>query len=385
MLRYADSLHVELERVRLQRPEVNLQIFYYQEEVFRSIAYANMKQPQPALAAIRRAEALYRQGWDGTPYGIMIDEMYADYWIAVENYDRALEHIDRAIRFYGDGGYELNLLDKQRTRAFVLSKKGDNKTAAEIYGDVIEKMEESNVKQFFEQINELRTLYKLDRAELEIERRQAEASRQRMIIAGQALGGLAMIIIICLAVWSRRRIAMKNRGLYRQIKEQEQMTGEMERLRRLLDENSAEKQTQPNDTQDTQDTQDTHDTALPVSTPAEEIRHQKLVVRLHEYLLRNRNFANHDNTVINKIVEALNTNRTYLYQAVKETMGKTINEYITSLRLEEAKRMLDSGNETIEVIAEMCGYNSRSAFHHQFRERYNISPAEYRKLKKQGI
>jgi AraC-like DNA-binding protein len=357
-----------------------MQIYCYQEEVFRAIAYANMKQPQEALAAIRRAEALYRPMWNGTLYGVMIDEMYADYWLAVENCDKALEHIYRTIEFYETDGYELNLLDKQRTRALVLSQKGDWKTAAGIYSGVIEKMEESNVKQYYGQINELRTMYKLDKAEMEIERQQAETRRQRTVITGQTLGGLVLLPVIGLVVWSRRRIAMKNRGLYRQIKEQDNLTQEIERLRRLLDETGVEK----HDGHD-EYPEDTQDTPLPVFTSKDKIRHQKLIVRLDEYLLRNRNFAKQDSTGINRIVEELGTNRTCLYHAVRETSGKTVSGYINALRFEEARRLLDASDETIEVIAEMCGYKSRSSFYHQFRERYNISPAEYRKLKMQEM
>jgi AraC-like DNA-binding protein len=110
-----------------------------------------------------------------------------------------------------------------------------------------------------------------------------------------------------------------------------------------------------------------------------ELQYQRLVSRLRNYILRDRDFSE---PVMNRdeLITALTTNRTTLSLAVKAVTDKTLMQYINYLRLEEAKLMLEKHSEfTIEAIAEQCGFNART-FYRLFNEFYQISPAKYRKL-----
>jgi AraC-like DNA-binding protein len=78
---------------------------------------------------------------------------------------------------------------------------------------------------------------------------------------------------------------------------------------------------------------------------------------------------------------ALATNRSYLFEAVRTITGKTPMEYIHTLQLNEARQMLDIHPDlTVEAIAADCGFNNRQTFYRLFKEQYDISPAEYRKM-----
>ncbi len=112
------------------------------------------------------------------------------------------------------------------------------------------------------------------------------------------------------------------------------------------------------------------------------IRQRELFVRLRAYLLANGNFTKAEIDT-NTLISELSTNRTYLFEAIKSFTGKTLQEYINFLRLEEGKRLLETTEETIEGIAEACGYNSVRTFYRLFRSSYNISPAVYRKIAKE--
>lgn len=54
-------------------------------------------------------------------------------------------------------------------------------------------------------------------------------------------------------------------------------------------------------------------------------------------------------------------------------------EYVHTLRLEEAKHMLETGDESIEEIANEVGYEDASFFSRLFRREVNLTPAQYRK------
>ena len=115
-----------------------------------------------------------------------------------------------------------------------------------------------------------------------------------------------------------------------------------------------------------------HDTKL-----HHNLQHRQLFSRLHNYVLKDRYYAKPD---INRdeLIAALSTNRTTLSEAVKAFTNNTLMAYINNLRLEEAKRILDTHPElTIEAIAEKCGFNLRT-FHRLFIERYHTTPAKYR-------
>lgn len=61
--------------------------------------------------------------------------------------------------------------------------------------------------------------------------------------------------------------------------------------------------------------------------------------------------------------------------------GQTPMEYLRGMRLDEARRMLDSHPElTIEAVAFSCGFSIPSTFYRLFRRQWGISPAEYRKM-----
>lgn len=70
--------------------------------------------------------------------------------------------------------------------------------------------------------------------------------------------------------------------------------------------------------------------------------------------------------------------RTKLMTDFKKKTGKTINEYITFVRLEMAKEMLVSG-KSISNIAIMCGFVNAANFTRLFKKHFNMCPKDYRK------
>ncbi|MCL2133860.1 MAG: AraC family transcriptional regulator [Bacteroidales bacterium] len=203
-------------------------------------------------------------------------------------------------------------------------------------------------------------------AQLESEQQMTAIRQQRTIIIGLTFVCAALVLIVWLVVWSRRRIAEKNRGLYLQIKEQDSLAEELKQLR--LRETLVE-------------------TQYIVSLPPQNgnTKQQQLVAQLHEYLVSDKNFAKID-IDHREIAAALATNKTYLFEAVKSITGKTLQEYINYLRLDEAKKMLDAHSKfTMEAIAMECGFNTYRTFYRLFKEKYKLTPTEYGKLaKKEG-
>jgi len=65
---------------------------------------------------------------------------------------------------------------------------------------------------------------------------------------------------------------------------------------------------------------------------------------------------------------------------IRET-GVGFNEYVTGLRVEQAKQLLRETNLKINQIASRCGFRSASYFIVVFRKQTGLSPSEYRNRK----
>jgi len=62
-----------------------------------------------------------------------------------------------------------------------------------------------------------------------------------------------------------------------------------------------------------------------------------------------------------------------------QATGMSPLEYVHTLRLEEAKQMLEAGDAPIEAIAEEVGYEDAGFFSRLFRRHVQLTPAQYRK------
>ena len=63
----------------------------------------------------------------------------------------------------------------------------------------------------------------------------------------------------------------------------------------------------------------------------------------------------------------------------QQATGMSPLEYVHTLRLEEAKQMLEAGNDSIEAIANAIGYEDAGFFSRLFRRQVHLTPAQYRR------
>ena len=84
---------------------------------------------------------------------------------------------------------------------------------------------------------------------------------------------------------------------------------------------------------------------------------------------------------IYELAKMLNSNSKYLSVIINTDFNQNFATFINSYRIEEAKELLkEEANEqfTIEAIAKMSGFNSKSSFNNAFKYFQNITPSQYK-------
>lgn len=72
------------------------------------------------------------------------------------------------------------------------------------------------------------------------------------------------------------------------------------------------------------------------------------------------------------------TERTF-HRRFKAATGMTPIDYVHTLRLEEAKQLLEAGDDPVEGVAEAVGYEDSAFFGRLFRRQVGLTPLQYRR------
>jgi AraC-like DNA-binding protein len=100
------------------------------------------------------------------------------------------------------------------------------------------------------------------------------------------------------------------------------------------------------------------------------------------YLIHQERIYIQNNLSLPELAQLLNTNVSYLSQYINSNFGMNFNDYINSFRVKEACRLMvqdQSLKYSIDQIADMVGFNSRSTFYSTFNKFTGITPAFFRK------
>ena len=88
-----------------------------------------------------------------------------------------------------------------------------------------------------------------------------------------------------------------------------------------------------------------------------------------------------ENIRICDVASAFFLNASYMSTLIRKRTGKTYTVIVTEKRIECAKRLLNSTNQTVMEVAHMVGYQDYSHFYTLFKRACGMTPAQYRKQK----
>ncbi len=115
-----------------------------------------------------------------------------------------------------------------------------------------------------------------------------------------------------------------------------------------------------------------------IKTVAKTNENMNIIEKVERYLKLNRT----QNISSDDLCKHLACSRSHISHQFKNHTGKSIREYLTDLRLEDAKSLLIHSELTVTEIALSVGFGSSNYFTNVFKKEMNMSPGEYRKQKR---
>ena len=320
-------------------------------------AYANTGDYDNAEIYCQKAEKLYP--------GLLNEIEKANIWSIIyegrKQYDKALAMLDKIIILKGDKHDAQTKVKIAIKKSDILFKMGRFKEAYELYPNIYATSDSIRKNEFNAQLDELRTLYEVDKLEKENQIITIEKRRNRNYFLFASLGCVLLTVTLGIWIFYSRKIVRKNRGLYRQIQEQDFLTDAWERereknmkLQEMLKSFSA--------------------------SFTDKDEEDEMFGRL-SLLMKERRLYTESEINRNDIAAQIGISDRGLHDCIKNNTGMNFSEYIDSLRLACSRELLAQKGDklTIDAIATDAGFSSRATFFRHFREKYGLSPEEFRK------
>lgn len=116
---------------------------------------------------------------------------------------------------------------------------------------------------------------------------------------------------------------------------------------------------------------------LPYASLVRDAPHADSKVRQCEEWLK-QHFRDHD--AIGQLIAHAGIPERTLKRRFKAATGNTLIEYLQNLRIEEAKRLLETGPMPVDEVSIEAGYEDASFFRRLFKRLTGLSPGQYRRL-----
>ena len=215
------------------------------------------------------------------------------------------------------------------------------------------------------QLNELQTKYETEKKDKELALKDAALKRREMALRFTlfAIFFLVIFVVVVFVLYRKKREAyLELIKRYVASIETEKRSDEIKRI---------SEETTAGETED-------------------KLSEEK-VAKLYEILENKINdekiFTQHDLT-LGKLAAELNVSSKYLSMVIHKKYGETFPDFINKLRVKEAARMLldtNYDNYSLEGIAEIAGFKSRSVFNSAFKKFTGVTPSFYKQSARQFV
>lgn len=209
-------------------------------------------------------------------------------------------------------------------------------------------------------IRERGIILNMSQKEQEAMLHKSKLEEQMKLNVALMIGVLLLVVLLVLCFWFINR---RNK-LYKSIVAQNQKAIAREKDLLLRIKTIEEKQTNP-----------VHGTESKNNKKADELYGRLIDAMEHDRMYIDSQLSR------DSLAEALDTNRTYLTNLIKERTGMSVPQFINSYRINEAIRILSDKSTADVPMKSLCfelGFNSQATFYRLFQTSVGMSPLAYR-------
>ena len=274
------------------------------------------------------------------------NETYAMYCSRTGNYETALKYADMSVAAFRTAGLAPYYTEALELKKAILADMGSWKEAYQSQ-ELVENVRDSlKASRFASELNELRTIYELDKME-------AQKKRQQVVILFSVLCCILLMLTVLAYVVYSRRLRLKNMSLYEQINSNMRNVSSSAKVLQM--------------------------------TPDDELSRGLRLFRSIAMLMEEQKPYTSQAFNRSSLAHLMGTNEKYVADAVREGAGTTVANYITDTRLNHSLELLSDepgdGQLSLDDVARLSGFGSYSSFWRAFQKKYSMTPSEYRNLR----
>jgi AraC-like DNA-binding protein len=328
----------------------------------KSVCYSSLKDFKQASLMLNKVESLFSKNKTLTTLKPVADEFLAqkNWTYIVYNYQKS--DYNNALRYLNESK-QLNLKpalfaeykNLAKWEARILEKMGKYEQAYLILKEQQHETDSINKINSTKEINAIWAVFEVNKAQQAKEK--SELKTKNIAITTSIIISIALMVIIYFIV-TNKRLKAKNMILFRQQKD-------------LLSSQTAiltkKKDVLPKEYSEISQQEVLHYNA-----------EQALYVEIIEYLKTSKKYTNPDISR-DSIAKELGTNRQYIIDAISNNTRMSFNEFINNFRIDHARDLLlNEDNIMIKKVYTDSGFISRSTFSILFKEKFGMTPSEFR-------
>lgn len=363
-------------------PDGFIDMRYAQEYITYACNYAMIGEFEKAQQYYER---YLQTDYASTPDG---EYLRVDYLANTGRYQEALHYIKKEQQTYTDESQKINYsylhyILEVAAQCYMGLK--NYQAAAETYKEMYTLVDSLKSNERQNMALELATIYETNEKSRQITEQKAQLRQTRIILITSTGMLLLATIIIWLITHNLKISRKKNKIMAGQIDELLSYRDELlnaKEIIRSLSQSSVKKvipeTTAVNDFTLTEAQEVTEDK----ETEIEESSLKDLFEELETMVNKEHLFLDPD-ICRDMLTKRLHIKKNVFAQMIQTYAHTNFNGYINNKRLEYSIRLLkDYHNYTIEAVASDSGFNNVRTYYRQFREKYGMTPAEYRSLQK---
>lgn len=97
------------------------------------------------------------------------------------------------------------------------------------------------------------------------------------------------------------------------------------------------------------------------------------------------NHYSENDLTVDRLAQETYTSYGYLCYLFKRDMGKTLGDYITDYRMEQARQMLLQGDRSVSEVAEAVGFSNPNYFSKKFKRTFGMLPSSFCSKNKENL